>query len=1056
DLKPNTTRNMLWDAFAKVGRIKQVDLRSRDGELKAVVVFVTKLDEDAFRDVKIDGHPINIIPMSMGQLMEGRTRGVSAISFAMGVDPNISSFVQEYINTQKVRLYINFTNFLEIQFIHNEIDYRVRIPLDILKTEMTLQRHENITSINLALKYPGYFYKRNHEGLWIRVTELDRKSHKHGQKEPISVEAQQDIAHWNYYRIEFNIPQTTHEKLRESLETAYKHVKSQIPQRSTKIQVYAPSKKDQDVKRHIKDIFKQLHFKVQYMIQHALQLRIIMFRNISPRFCQTMRDLHPSKAEQILMLMTKKQTQVYTPDENLKAIWEHHKANLNNDDDTMEGYVKIRKVVVTPTCMYPLKPVIKPINLIQQAFPDYADHFLVVQFTDEELQPIKPSTPASINRALYDRIFEILKCGIGLCGRKFEFLCTSPDSLLEHTCWFFSSTKELSIRDMIDTMGGFEEIDNLTDYIEATGQFLVKPIFSFPVKKEEIEITEDVVVFNHNLTRGCGKISPYFARDIISSELGLNYTPSVIEFHLAGTKGILHVSNYLKGRRIEIRDSQIYYNTDNFRFEVVRYAKPEKVYLNKHRILMLSSLGVSQTVFIRLLEDMMRLIEKPYVHSLINEYYTRNGIFQDFDRIMSARFLERDPFIGQLFTSYQHELIRNINEDAKIYIPEGAKCYAVMDETGTLESDEIFFQTMNDMEDPPTRRVIVGHVLIYGDSSCSPDDIRVFSATDCKKLHHLSNVIVFSSKQALGLPCLLSNDPKDENHFTPSHIEPALMKVKASRKEAMKFMIQYISNDNRKEIEEALVAYGDRDVKGAMAGTTLFLARQLAMALDFNRSGISGSVPSHLTEYPKPNFYPNQQERETYSSKSILGHIYQITSSSMGFDFPSISVTYDQRLFHKGMAPFIPEARRLRERYDFELQMILCEYSLFSELELVSGCVHKQSCFTYGPSDVDSIRQAYVDLRHRWRYIFENSTDDLLEKAAAWYYVTYHPTEIKMRMKNEESPLFYSFVWVADDYLCDMALFYLDTEKKREEEEKIEKMKLPELDGLILTDSDEK
>jgi RNA-dependent RNA polymerase len=273
-------------------------------------------------------------------------------------------------------------------------------------------------------------------------------------------------------------------------------------------------------------------------------------------------------------------------------------------------------------------------------------------------------------------------------------------------------------------------------------------------------------VFNHNLTRGCGKISPYFVRDIIANQLGLTYTPSVVEFHLAGTKGILHVSNYLKGRRIEIRDSQLYYNTDNFNFELVNYARPEKVYLSRHRILMLSSLGVGQTVFIRLLEDMMALIEKPYARSLINDYYTSHGIFQDFDRMMSAKFLERDPFISQLFTSYQHELIRNINQDARIHIPEGAKCYAIMDETETLESDEIFFQTMDEIEDPPTRRLIQGHVLIYGDSSCSPDDIRVFTATSCKKLQHLTNVIAFSSKQALGLPSLLSNDPKDGNHFT--------------------------------------------------------------------------------------------------------------------------------------------------------------------------------------------------------------------------------------------------------------------------------------------------
>jgi hypothetical protein len=433
-------------------------------------IFSTRLDEDAFRDVKIDGHTLNIKPTSTEQLMEGRTRGLSAVLFAMGVDPIIHTFVQEYKSAQKVRLYINFLSFLEIQFIHNETEHRVRIPIDNLKTKMNLQRHENITSLNLSLKYPGYFYKKDRQDCWIRVTELDPKLHKHDKREPIVVEAQQGIAHWNFYRIEFNIPQTSHELLKEALETAYKHVKTQIPQRSTKIQVYTPTKNDQDIKQQIQNIFKQLDFKVQYMIQHALQLRILTYRNISPQFCQTMRDLDPSAAEKILMLMTKQQMQVYTPDENIKTIWSHQKANLSNNEDEMEGHVKVRKLIVTPTCMYPLQPVVKPMNLIQQAFPHLVHHFLVVQFTDEQLQPIKPSTPPSVNRSLYDRISEVMKNGIGLAGKIFEFLCTSPDLLLEHTCWFFAPTKDVSIRALVDTMGGFEQIDNLTDYIEATGQ----------------------------------------------------------------------------------------------------------------------------------------------------------------------------------------------------------------------------------------------------------------------------------------------------------------------------------------------------------------------------------------------------------------------------------------------------------------------------------------------------------------------------------------------------------------------------------------------------------
>ncbi len=60
---------------------------------------------------------------------------------------------------------------------------------------------------------------------------------------------------------------------------------------------------------------------------------------------------------------------------------------------------------------------------------------------------------------IYERIKEILKKGINLCGRNYQFLAFSSSQLREHSCWMFASTKNGTTVDTIrQWIGDFRDV----------------------------------------------------------------------------------------------------------------------------------------------------------------------------------------------------------------------------------------------------------------------------------------------------------------------------------------------------------------------------------------------------------------------------------------------------------------------------------------------------------------------------------------------------------------------------------------------------------------------
>lgn len=181
-----------------------------------------------------------------------------------------------------------------------------------------------------------------------------------------------------------------------------------------------------------------------------------------------------------------------------------------------------------------------------------------------------------------------------------------------------------------------------------------------------------------------------------------------------------------------------------------------------------------------------------------------------------------------------------------------------------------------------------------------------------------------------------------------------------------------------------------------------------------------------------------KKDKESYASKKVLGHIFRSIDKSDYKNYMSKlteEAVYDTRMYLSGMAYYIGEARMLRRDYNRDLLALMNQNGVQTEAEIMSGYIIKW--LKKGKSKTryeqhDSTMKAIKSFKDLWRKEFEKEFMDDTQKtidpvhrasmdakAAAWYYVTYHPTE-RQRDFSEQGG-FLSFPWVIHDYVCEIA-----------------------------------
>jgi len=133
-------------------------------------------------------------------------------------------------------------------------------------------------------------------------------------------------------------------------------------------------------------------------------------------------------------------------------------------DDPAESNQRaiIHRVTVTPAGFYLYGPEPENNNRVLRKYPDHHDHFIRVQFGDENGGQVLFHPDRSNDIIFYHRFKKVLNEGINIAGRQFKFLGFSHSSLRAQSCWFMAPFVHggslLHDRMLIGGLGNFSNI----------------------------------------------------------------------------------------------------------------------------------------------------------------------------------------------------------------------------------------------------------------------------------------------------------------------------------------------------------------------------------------------------------------------------------------------------------------------------------------------------------------------------------------------------------------------------------------------------------------------
>uniref|UniRef100_A0A0N5BRB1 RNA-directed RNA polymerase n=1 Tax=Strongyloides papillosus TaxID=174720 RepID=A0A0N5BRB1_STREA len=467
------------------------------------------------------------------------------------------------------------------------------------------------------------------------------------------------------------------------------------------------------------------------------------------------------------------------------------------EDQSRSGFVRLRKLVITPTRTLLMPPEYIMSNRVLRYFDKNGERTLRVVFRDED--GAKMRTTSTGDYLIKLTVGNCLAKGFTICKIQFSYLGSSNSQMRDNGCYFIENQNGLEVTHVRKTMGHFRK-EPIPKLMARIGQ-----CFTQVHVCDKIEITNSMIGFiedfeggllkngkSYIFSDGCGLISLAMMTRI-AKDIGVYpIIPSCIQFRFQGMKGVLAISEklnslnkafenakgtvmtqtafkklaYLSQLHFLFRPSQEkFYAPWANKIEIVKHSAPTVVCLNRPVINILDQVSLKQNPLTneRIRERIHQLYDQNIFEAtepLIDEFHLRTKLneFPKFLNFKSLRFddgftLTREPFFRQLLTASTVFTIKNIMKRMKIKIPFflGRTMFGVVDETGILSPGQVFFQyTHNidqykDSNNDSFAKIHVGRVMVSKNPCTNGGDIRMFDAVDIKQLHHLRDVIVFPS-----------------------------------------------------------------------------------------------------------------------------------------------------------------------------------------------------------------------------------------------------------------------------------------------------------------------
>ncbi|KAG6814591.1 hypothetical protein H0H92_000120 [Tricholoma furcatifolium] len=590
----------------------------------------------------------------------------------------------------------------------------------------------------------------------------------------------------------------------------------------------------------------------------------------------------------------------------------------SNDSKLPSGNFLCCHVTFTPTRMILEGPYATQSNRVIRLYEDYLDHFVRVEFRDEDRLQYRWSREVDGSFYLQERVGGILKDGFELAGRNFEFLAYSSSALREHSVWFmnpFRHPKEgLVNSDYIrQTLGDFKDTQLLkqpSKYAARLAQAFTATDPSVKIYNEEWEEVDDLGYEPYLFTDGVGTIAKSLANEIWAALCSQRHgreensvvQPSAYQIRFLGYKGVVGVDEQLdkhpNGIRMRLRGSMKKFSVsspvDGAMIEIAQsFERPTACYLNRELlrplIMILEDLGVRLDSFIELQENAVadaRTIHdsSSQFQSVLNDHnlgqsYRLSHLLLKISKELQLELHPKHPnpgydndFFSQLRGVAMMDVLRDIKHNARILIPESFLLVGVADEgpaykaagvdnVYTLDEGNIFVQRVRAIGKPPE-----GMLCLFA---------------------HMKNVVVLPS-----VASKLGGGDLDGDQFSVIFHDPLLpvdVESAASYESAGTWTVE--RDSTVEDICDFIVEYIRSDVLGLLSDRLLVIAgiiidvalshRCLMQAVDYPKQGI----PVDIDELPrtlircKPDWHAAEvispRITDYYESDRALGVLYR-------------------------------------------------------------------------------------------------------------------------------------------------------------------------------------
>ncbi|TCD70921.1 hypothetical protein EIP91_000827 [Steccherinum ochraceum] len=596
----------------------------------------------------------------------------------------------------------------------------------------------------------------------------------------------------------------------------------------------------------------------------------------------------------------RKRQKTQTPFDCLQNARERKKTFL--DKRPGAGTLLCHHVTVTPSRLLLEGPYVVQSNRVIRKYPDHQTNFIRVDFRDEDHLQYRWERDVDGKSLLDDRVGGILKRGLDIAGRHFEFLAYSNSALRTHAVWFVreleSTTRPYINAEVIrNGLGDFSGVIRYpSKYAARIAQAFTATDPSVFIKRNQWEEVLDLGVEPYQFTDGIGTISPKLGDmiwDALCKERDEHYRkhtqPSAYQIRFLGYKGVVSVDHELKGIKMRLRPSMNKFSVpqdeEEAEIEIAKaFERAGEAHLNRQLIMILEDRGVEKAALVKLQDDAIKDIHTASdtleqasqllrAHAL-GRCYNLHYIIQGLRAIgmhtqyETGKYLLSDVFLDRLITIAKNTILRDIKHKARIPIKESYHLVGVADEGPAYEREgklnvyklnvaEIFVCVQNQDEKP---KYIKGPVTLSRSPTVHPGDVQRVRAIGepprdmlCS-FRHLKNVVVLPSVGDRSLASCLGGGDLDGDEYQiiqetsllpPEHVEPASYESAGTRE------LTRPGNSTIDDICDFVVEYINSDVLGLLSDNHLIIADQSRHGTLDSKCIELAQLCSQAVDYPK-------------------------------------------------------------------------------------------------------------------------------------------------------------------------------------------------------------